>query len=489
MIKMKKKAESVGLKEIFEYALGEGVFSITMNGMNNFAMIFLTQILGLGPRWAALAISVAIFWDAVTDPVMGHISDNTRSRWGKRHPYVLVGGLLSAISFVLFWTIPQLLGTQGLMFAAALVFNLLIRTALTVYMVPFTALGFEICPEYESRSRLQGARFFVNQITNFIFGAMAWSLFFQEETAADGTVTDGSLIPENYLVMALVLSVFVVVLVSTCCFGTRRFARDNRDEAVRGKRLADFWIDFTAIFKDRLAVRVFLFFVAAQFAILFMGQTQMFTYIFYMEFGALEKTVVHGGGMLAFAFASLSLSRVVARFDKKPTGYIGMLLAMCGGLGLLAVFSGGLMHPHQIPFTLFGKPFSVATLVFALLQMCWWGGCGLVVPLASSMIADVAAINEKKTGVQKNAGYAAVFTFCIKAAGSIGIIVCGSIIAAAGIVSGAKEQTPEAVRNIALMTFLSGPLVMVAAMLLLRAYPVTREFMQQLENQTDASGE
>jgi Na+/melibiose symporter-like transporter len=87
----------------------------------------------------------------------------------------------------------------------------------------------------------------------------------------------------------------------------------------------------------------------------------------------------------------------------------------------------------------------------------------------------------QQTGENKNASYAAVFTFCIKAAGSVGIIICGTIIATAGIVSGAKEQTPEAVRNIALMCFSCGPIVMAVALLLLRTYPVTRESIQRLE--------
>jgi len=477
---MNQPVKKLSLFGIFKYAVGDGAFSITMNGMNDFAMIYLTQILDLSAAWASIAISIAIFWDAVTDPVMGHISDNTRSRWGRRHPYVLVGGLLSAVAFILFWTVPQLLGTQGLVFAAALIINLLIRTALTVYMVPYTALGFEICPHYDDRARLQGVRFFVNQVTNFIFGAMAWSLFFKEQIAADGVMTDGSLIPANYLRMAIVLAVFVVLLVWICVWGTRQFALDNCDEKVDGNGIKAFWVDFASIFKDPLAVRVFIFFVVAQLAIMFMAQTQMFTYIFYMKFTAFEKTFVHGGGMLAFAFCSLNLARVVVRFDKKPTGYIGMVLAMFGGLGLLAVFSGGLMVPQQGPFMLFGKSFHVATLVFAFLQMCWWGGCGMVVPLASSMIADVAAINHKKTGVLKNASYASVFTFCTKAAGSVGIIICGAIVAFSGIVSGAKEQTPEAIRNIALMTFLSGPVVMIFALALLRTYPVNRNNIKEL---------
>ena len=80
--------------------------SITMNGVSNFALLFYTQVLGLGAGYAGLALSVATFWDALVDPVMGHITDNTRSRWGQRMPYILGGGLLLAFSYWLLWTVP-----------------------------------------------------------------------------------------------------------------------------------------------------------------------------------------------------------------------------------------------------------------------------------------------------------------------------------------------------------------------------------------------
>jgi glycoside/pentoside/hexuronide:cation symporter, GPH family len=474
--------KSAGLADIFKYALGEGVFSIAMNGANSFSMIFLTQILGLNPAWASLSISISLLWDAVTDPVMGHISDNTRSRWGRRHPFILGGGLVTAVFFFLFWSLPQLLSNPAAIFAAVLVINLLIRTAITVYTVPYTALGFEICPDYEDRARVQGARYFISQTTNFIFVAGAWALFFKDGADASGERVDGSLIASNYVVMGAVLATFIAVIVSVCSFGTRRYAVDNRSEAVHKNNFKAFRDDFASIFKDRLAVHVFLFFIVAMLAIMLMGQVQMFTYIFYMKFNAVEKTGVHGAGMLAFAIAALSLSRVVRRMDKKPAGYLAIGLSMFGGLGLLAVFTGGLLEPQQ-KLALFGLSVPVATIVFGLFQMCWWGGCGLLVPLVSSMVADVAAIHEKETGELKNAGYASVFSFCTKAAQAVGMLICGALVGAAGIISGVAEQTPEAVRNISIMTFVNGPVVMLLALLILRKYPVTREFMEKLENE------
>ncbi|MFA5687821.1 MAG: MFS transporter [Kiritimatiellales bacterium] len=478
--------KKAGLADIFKYAVGEGATSITMNGISNFAMVYLTQILSLAPTWAALAIGISIFWDAVTDPIMGHISDNTRSRWGRRHPYSLIGGLFTAVTFFLFWSVPQMLNGPVIIFFMALIINLLIRTAVTVFFVPFTALGFDICPEYESRSRLQGVRYFINQIVNFTFGALAWTLFFKDHITETGKRIDGSLIGSNYVVMGFVLAIFVALLASVCCFGTRNYAVDNRKEQVHGKRLADFWVDFSSIFKNRLAIRVFVFYIIVQFSMLLTSMVQMFAYIFYMQFTPLEKTCVHGGGMLAFALASLNLPHIVKRYDKKPAGYIGIGLAVFGGLSLLTVFHGGQLAPQQtIEFS--GITFPVATIVFGLLQACWWGGCGMIVPLSSSMIADIAAIDQSRTGELKNAGYASVFSFCTKAASSIGMYICGFLVQIAGIISGATEQTPEAVSNIALLTFISGPIVIFCSVFVLRKYPVNRAYMQQIEQRIAAN--
>jgi len=179
---MKKQTTNrkVSLAQIFGYALGEGAVSITMNGIANFAMLYYTQVLGLSAAYAGLALSVTTLWDAVTDPVMGHVTDNTRSRFGRRQPYLLWGGVALAVSFFLLWALPEKFSTAAAIFWCVLLINLVVRTAVTVFVVPYTALGFEICPDYENRSRLQGVRYFINQVTNLVFGAFAWSLFFRD---------------------------------------------------------------------------------------------------------------------------------------------------------------------------------------------------------------------------------------------------------------------------------------------------------------------
>ncbi|MCF7864784.1 MAG: MFS transporter, partial [Kiritimatiellales bacterium] len=349
--------------------------------------------------------------------------------------------------------------------------------------VPYTALGFEICPDYVDRSRLQGVRYFINQVVNLVFGAFAWTLFFKDKTAADGSRIDGTLIQSNYLTMGVVLAVATFVMIVFCILSTRRHVKDSRALPMEGNTLKAFFHDLAAIFKDRIAWYVFGFFGIAQLAMLLVSQIQMFTYVHYMQFTSTEKTCVHGAGMVAFALGSLSLSRLVKRYDKKPAGYIGIAISMLGGLALFAIFSGGLLAPKTMWGTI-----PVATVLFGLCQGMWWGGCGILVPLALSMIADISAINQHRTGLLKDGSYSAVFSFFMKAACSVGLLITGWLVTWAGIVSGSETQTAEAARNISVMTFLSGPIIVLISFFILRKYPIDRAFMENIQAEPAADG-
>ena len=124
------------------YALGDGATCIAIAGVANFALLYYTSVLGLGAGMAGLALSISVLYDAITDPVMGHISDNTRSRWGQRLPYVLVGGLLLAPAFFSIWILPAGSWPAWLLFMMALLSNLLMRTAPTIFGIPYVAMGF-----------------------------------------------------------------------------------------------------------------------------------------------------------------------------------------------------------------------------------------------------------------------------------------------------------------------------------------------------------
>lgn len=144
-------------------------------------MLYYTQVLGLSAKLAGLVLSIALVWNGLVDPIMGHLTDNMRSRFGRYHPYMLLGGVALGISFYFAWAVPQVFTHHTLLFWYLLVIHLMLRTAATMFSVPHGALGFKICANYEERSRLQGVRGFFREAINFLGGGLAWMLFFRIE--------------------------------------------------------------------------------------------------------------------------------------------------------------------------------------------------------------------------------------------------------------------------------------------------------------------
>lgn len=476
---------AVPTRTLWGYATGEAVNSVALNGISNFALLFYTQVMGMSPELAGLALFIATFWDAVSDPLMGSLTDHTNSRFGRRHPYMVIGGVVFSLAFVALWLIPESVQGEKALFVYLLAMNLLVKTAFTVFVVPYTALGFEMCKSYDDRARLQGIRYGFNMFVNVVTGGFGWVLFFPDAEAADGTVIDGTRIEANYHSMGLVLGATTLLLILFCVIVTYRYAdKSSRSAKAPGQgggvsRAAQAFLhDFKDVYSDKLVWFVFAFFGLAQFSMLIVSQVQMFTYVEYMKFTAIEKTFVHTAGMVAFATASLALGRMVRRLDKKKTGVAAMVVASTGGLGLYAVFIGGLLDPQaQI------GSFPVAVAVFGVLQMMWWGGSGTLVPLATSMIADLAEMKKWQTGEVSEGRYAAGFSFFLKLAISLGLFVTGYILKFVGYESGAPAQAPEAIDNLAVTTFLAGPLLMLFSFAVLRKYPVTQESIAAVRRQ------
>ena len=480
------------LREIVAYATGEGAYSVVYNGVSAFALLFCVQVLGLSGKWAGLALSISMLWDAVTDPVMGHITDNTRCRLGRRHPYILGGGILLAISFFCLWSIPGIFRGPQPIFWYLLAVNLFVRTAATIYGVPYIALGFEICTDYEERARLQSVRYVFNMAMNLLFTAGGWVIFFGDRRGAGGVLIDGTTVEANYRRMGLVLSLASLALMLICYATTRKHARDTTSAPdIQGNSLRAFILDMRDILRDRLAVAVYAFFGTVMLGALLVSQIQMFTYRFYMGFPDVLKTIVHGSGMLGFAAGSLVAGPLVRRLDKKPAAAVGVALNVTGSVMLYAIFIGGLLVPRaalRLPESLplvGGLTLPLAALVFAFCQALYWGGNGLLAPLATSMIADISEINKHRTGILKDGSYSAVFSFFNKGASSLGLLITGLILDWAGVVPEAASQTAAASRNVARLTFISGPVFALLALLIMRAYPVDRRYMAKVRTASD----
>ncbi|MCQ1061040.1 MFS transporter [Photobacterium sp. ZSDE20] len=469
------------LKDIWSYSIGEGATSIAMNGVNNFALLFYTQVLGLNAALAGLALSISVLWDAISDPVMGYVTDNTTSRYGRRHIYMFFGGILLAVSFLALWTVPDSFsGNSTILFGYLLVVNLIMRTSLTVFVVPYTALGFEICKGYESRAKLQSVRSFLNMCVNFVFGALAWSIFFKDSVDASGARIDGTKMPGNFLVMGITLSVFALIMILLCVYLTRAFASTSNDnQSKNAMSIKEFMVSTKSILSDRLAIRIFALLFVGQIGVMLTAQLQVFAYVDFLNLSSGDKTLVHGSTMVGFAIGALAVTKLVNWLEKQSVILFAVAASTLAGIGMYLVFSADIFNldlaNNQTAFTVPS---------FAFFQGLFWFGWGIVMPLSTSMIADVSAISEAKTGQVKDGGYSAMFSFALKASTSFALLFCGGLLAMNGYVEGVPEQTAEVAKQVATTSFLVGPFFMILATVFLYKYPVNRAVMAKLNDES-----
>ena len=462
--------------QMVSYSVGECANSLIMNSLFGFAMLYYTDALGLKHSDAGIAMAVAVFWDAITDPVMGHISDNTRSRFGRRHPYILLGGLSVVATYVFLWYVPDLFKTSAqALFWYLVVINLLQRTAITILYIPYTALGFEMCTDYRGRVKLQGIRSAMNMLANLLGPGLAWSIFFSHNEVVRATSVE-----DNYLRMGLSFAAVSLLCILFVLYATRKYMRDSRQMKTEGNTIAGFFTDMKEIVSDRYPRFVFIFIVVITIGIALVSSLQMYLYEHFMRFGGVEKSVAHGGTMVGFGLGALAASFLARRLEKKGAVLFAGLLSVGCNFILAALFLPTVLAPGQsVVVASWTIPY--AFLIFTLFHGVYWMGNGIMFPTATSMIADVSEINEIRTGINKDGAYAAVFSFAQKCAISISVLLSGYALTLIGFEPGKEVvQAPETLWRLCAVTLLAGPIISLLSLGLIRLYPVTNELLTTL---------
>jgi len=194
--------------------LGYGSAELGISAVEFFIQVYLlkfyTDRVGLQPADAGLALALAVIWDAVTDPLMGGLSDGAKLAWGKRRPFILAGGLLLGAAFVFVFS-PPALATQGGKFAYLLIGYILVNTAMTVIAVPHAALAGELTGDPDQRTQLFGYRFLFANL-GLIFGIAAPGVaaaLAGNSSGAMGAVAGGA---SQWIAGAVILSALVSVI-------------------------------------------------------------------------------------------------------------------------------------------------------------------------------------------------------------------------------------------------------------------------------------
>lgn len=181
-MKASDKATRVGKGRKLAYGAGAVAENAMQNGIGNMANPFFNVALNVAPSLLGMAAMVFRIWDAVTDPVMGWISDRTESRWGRRRPYIIGGAVIGGLLFALMWWCPRGMSTT-FYFSWYLIVSILFYTAFTVFGVPYVALGYELSPDYHERTRVMSFRTWFQSVAGICIQWMFW--FTQRDLFAD----------------------------------------------------------------------------------------------------------------------------------------------------------------------------------------------------------------------------------------------------------------------------------------------------------------
>ena len=171
----------------FFYGLGAAPYGIKDNGFSYFLLIFYSQVLGLSPVMTSAALSIAIIVDAITDPIIGYISDNWRSRWGRRHPFMYLAIVPICVSYAYMWNPPaDVMASEQALFVYLVAMAVTVRIFLTFFEVPNTALISELTEDYDARTKLMGLRYMFGWLGGIGMAFLAYSVFLRETEGGGG---------------------------------------------------------------------------------------------------------------------------------------------------------------------------------------------------------------------------------------------------------------------------------------------------------------
>jgi GPH family glycoside/pentoside/hexuronide:cation symporter len=423
--------------------LGFGIFDLGGNLfftlMGFWCLKYLTDTAGLSAGLAGIALMIGKAWDAVTDPVMGYISDRTRSRWGRRRPYLLFGALPMLLSMWFFFSAPSFSGQAALTLWALLAL-IFLNTAATVINIPYSSLTPELSSDYHERSTLNGYRFGCAVLGTIIGAAVVQPLV--------GLFAGPRL---GWSMTGLILGTLMALTTLLTFAGTREKAHAAADYPTEG-----FFATYREVFRNGPYVRLLL-----TYALHIMGITFLQSILpYYTEYlyGRPDLTTPALGILLLSAMAFIPVSVLVSRkIGKKRTYRIcfAIISSAC-----LAVF-------------FFGQAGGIG----AFLALMGYAGIGVgfsyVAPYA--MIPDAIDYGTAKAGGDRKEGaYYGIWTFVSKLGTALSVFVSGGILALGGYQAN-MEQGRGAITAIRLLTGPVPALILIGAMVLIGFYPLDRK--------------
>ena len=391
---------STGL--VWGWGIGSLGASALHNGISFLALFYLSTVMGLDPALAGALILAAKLYDIAIDPLMGWVSDRTRSRWGRRRPWLLAGAVVSALAFVLLFNPPAQAGPA--LIGGAVVALLLYATGYTLFGIPYLAMPAEMTDDYHGRSRLMSARTICLTLGILAGGALAPVLV---------AVFGGG--PAGYARMSWVMAALILGTMLACFAGTRR-ARGTVPAAT-GPATATGVADAVSPWRSALGNRPFATLIVSKFCHLIGVAVSMSSLAFLVTRVLDRPESAMGGFVLASAagsILSMPLWLAVSRRAGKRATYL-----VAVGCYLPVLLSWLAAAPDE------------ATALFLTRGFLTGLATGGLTLAAQAMLPDTIEHDFARTGLRREAMFAAVYTIAEKLASAAGPFLLGLVLSAA----------------------------------------------------------
>ena len=409
-----KPEDRIRFSQLAAYGAG-GIIPIALFNIAGILVGLMGNIsLGLSAFWLGVILIIPRLWDALSDPVIGHLSDNTRTRWGRRRPYLLMGGILVAVFFVVMWWIPKgdrvriwfpsETGFQAFQLVYILFSLLLFFTACNIFEIPHGALGMEMTTDYHERTRLFSAKSFVGNLfamsTPWLFALANMEIFKGTGNEADG--------------MRYVSIMVAALIIPLSFWWTFQLREPGFVKAAKHER-TPFWKDMKRTAGNRNFVMLTLTIFTLAMGFNFVQLLGSYIPIFYV-FGGNKVAGAYLLGINGTIWAITGLLAVFPliwispKLGKRNTLTISILLMCLAQLSKIVCYSPSFPYLLIIPTVLL----SIGMLFFFT--------------LGSSMVGDICDEDELKTGYRAEGSYYSIFWWFIKMGTAFASLVAGALI-------------------------------------------------------------
>ena len=451
------------------YGLGAFVNNLLAGAIGGMTIV-LNLGLGMNPALVGLLGALPRLTDALTDPLMGYITDHTRSRWGRRRPYIFAGAIVAGLLFILLWQLPR--GqSEGFYFVYFLVGSLLFYLGYTIFATPWVALGYELTPDYHERTRLMGVQNFIGQLAYVVTPWFLWVM--QYEPLFDDLVAGAA-------GLSVAIGLFTIAIgVLPAIFLRERYkevaAAEGDEAAASGFRhsMGQFFQGFLATLK----FRPFLKLCAATFLVfngfILVASFQAYVIIYYVFAGDQSLGAQYAGwsGTLAAASTFVVITLVTwlgTHIGKRQTFFV------CIGISIVGYGMKWVCYDPAHPLLLL-----LPTPFIAF-------GLGCLFTVMPSMIADVCDLDELETHERREGMFGSIFWWVVKLGMALALAGGGVLLNATGF-DVALEGTQTA-RTIFLMRLFDVVVPMITSALAIwaiAAHTLTEEKAYQVRRQLE----